>query len=86
MWRSGSKTETYLEYADVAIGYRIKGGVDVLTEIELPRPTPGPRDLLVKVKAVSVNPVDAKRRQGESPETARVEKNPATMPSRPWVK
>jgi len=52
------------------IGYRTKGGVEVLTDIELPRPTPGPRDLLVAVRAVSVNPVDTKRRQRESPETA----------------
>jgi zinc-binding alcohol dehydrogenase family protein len=50
------------------IGYRTQGGVDVLTDIELPRPSPGPRDLLVAVKAVSVNPVDTKRRQGESPD------------------
>src|SRR5437660_10341913 len=33
-----------------------------LTDIELPKPVPGPRDLLVKVEAVSVNPVDTKRR------------------------
>ena len=32
-------------------------------EIELPKPAPGPRDLLVWVKAVSVNPVDYKVRQ-----------------------
>jgi NADPH:quinone reductase-like Zn-dependent oxidoreductase len=53
-----------------AIGYRTMGGVEVLTDIELPRPAPGPRDLLVAVKAVSVNPVDTKRRQRESPPTA----------------
>ena len=29
-------------------------------EIELPKPAPSPRDLLVRVKAVSVNPVDYK--------------------------
>jgi zinc-binding alcohol dehydrogenase family protein len=51
-----------------AIGYKVAGDVGVLTEIELPRPTPGPRDLLVVVKAVSVNPVDVKRRQFEHPE------------------
>jgi NADPH2:quinone reductase len=32
-------------------------------EIEVPQPVPGPRDLLVKIKAVSVNPVDYKVRQ-----------------------
>jgi zinc-binding alcohol dehydrogenase family protein len=37
-------------------------------EIELPKPTPGARDLLVKVEAVSVNPVDYKqRKQATSP-------------------
>ena len=53
-----------------AIGYRAHGGTEVLTEIELPRPTPGPRDLLVAVRAVSVNPVDTKRRSFEQPATA----------------
>src|SRR5438270_12611935 len=33
-----------------------------LADIELPKPSPTPRDLLVKVEAVSVNPVDTKRR------------------------
>ena len=33
-----------------------------LIDIELPRPTPEGRDLLVSVQAVSVNPVDTKRR------------------------
>src|SRR5258708_34821525 len=53
-----------------AIGYNEKGGVEVLTEIELPRPEPGPRDLLVAVKAVAVNPGDVKRRRWEKPATA----------------
>ena len=38
-----------------------------LFELELPRPTCGPRDLLVRIEAVSVNPLDAverKRRAG----------------------
>jgi NADPH:quinone reductase-like Zn-dependent oxidoreductase len=42
-----------------AVGYRSAGGVEVLTDIEIPRPAAGPRDLLVAVRAVSVNPVDA---------------------------
>ena len=33
-----------------------------LADIELPKPAPAGRDLLVKVEAVSVNPVDTKRR------------------------
>jgi NADPH:quinone reductase-like Zn-dependent oxidoreductase len=39
-----------------------------LVEIELPTPQPGPRDLLVSVRAASVNPVDVKRRRWEEPE------------------
>jgi zinc-binding alcohol dehydrogenase family protein len=35
---------------------------DSLVELDLPRPEPGPRDLLVNVRAVSVNPVDTKIR------------------------
>src|SRR5580698_7884360 len=35
---------------------------DSLVELDLPRPQPGPRDLLVNVLAVSVNPVDTKIR------------------------
>ena len=35
-----------------------------LIDISLPAPTPGPRDLLVEVRAVSVNPVDTKVRAG----------------------
>lgn len=38
-----------------------------LVDIELPKPTPGPRDLLVKVEAVSVNPVDTKQRKTDTP-------------------
>jgi len=38
-----------------------------LTDIELPAPSPSGRDLLVKVEAVSVNPVDTKQRKAGSP-------------------
>lgn len=38
-----------------------------LVEVTLPEPVPGPRDLLVEVKAVSVNPVDTKIRSGGGP-------------------
>jgi alcohol dehydrogenase len=38
-----------------------------LTNIELPTPSPSGRDLLVKVEAVSVNPVDTKQRKAGSP-------------------
>ena len=39
-----------------------------LQDIELPEPVAGPRDLLVEVKAISVNPVDTKVRQNVQPE------------------
>ena len=38
-----------------------------LQDIELPQPVPGGRDLLVAVKAVSVNPVDTKVRKRAKP-------------------
>jgi len=38
-----------------------------LEDLELPAPQPGPRDLLVRVKAVSVNPVDTKVRRNRAP-------------------
>ena len=38
-----------------------------LLDIELPAPTPGPRDLLVAVQAISVNPVDTKIRSNVAP-------------------
>ncbi|MFI8383949.1 zinc-binding alcohol dehydrogenase family protein [Pseudomonas sp. NPDC079086] len=41
--------------------------VDALLDVELPAPTPGPRDLLVEVKAISVNPVDTKIRRNVAP-------------------
>ncbi len=39
-----------------------------LQDVDLPAPQPGPRDLLVEVKAISVNPVDTKVRQNAAPE------------------
>lgn len=53
-----------------AIGYRFSLPVEdpaCLVEEVLPEPTPGPRDLLVDVSAVSVNPVDTKVRRGNRP-------------------
>ncbi|HSI56048.1 MAG TPA: zinc-binding alcohol dehydrogenase family protein [Ideonella sp.] len=38
-----------------------------LLDLELPEPVPGAQDLLVEVRAVSVNPVDTKVRKGVAP-------------------
>lgn len=54
-----------------AIGYQHNGAVDrddALVDITQPVPTPGEHDLLVEVRAVSVNPVDVKIRKGVPPE------------------
>lgn len=40
---------------------------DALVDLDLPTPTPGDHDLLVEVKAVSVNPVDVKVRANATP-------------------
>ncbi|WP_336743926.1 zinc-binding alcohol dehydrogenase family protein [Aureimonas altamirensis] len=39
-----------------------------LVDVDLPRPTPSGRDLLVEIKAISVNPVDTKIRASGRPE------------------
>jgi NADPH2:quinone reductase len=49
-----------------AVGYKTAGPIDhpgSLHDIELPNPEPQARDLLVEIRAVSVNPVDTKVRQ-----------------------
>jgi zinc-binding alcohol dehydrogenase family protein len=54
-----------------AIGYQNSLPSDdesALLDLDLPRPDPGPRDLLVAVRAVSVNPVDTKVRMRAQPE------------------
>ncbi len=49
-------------------------GPEALVELELPRPEPGPHDLLVRVRAVALNPIDLKMRGGQkaSPERPRI--------------
>ncbi|CZT38045.1 zinc-binding alcohol dehydrogenase family protein [Rhizobium sp. 9140] len=54
-----------------AIGYNTPGAIDrkeALLDIDLPKPVPGGRDLLVEVRAVSVNPVDYKVRRSTGPQ------------------
>ena len=53
-----------------AVGYRNPLPItdpEALIDTDLPDPTPNPRDLLVRVKAVSVNPVDVKVRAKVAP-------------------
>ena len=53
-----------------AIGYDATGPVDApdaLRLFEAPRPVVGPRDLLVAVKGISLNPVDVKLRENRAP-------------------
>ena len=40
------------------------GGNDVIEVKEMPRPAPGPDEVLIRVRAASVNPIDWKIRQG----------------------
>jgi NADPH:quinone reductase len=53
-----------------AVGYRKPLPISdpaSLEDLEVPVPQPGPRDLLVRVEAVSVNPVDVKVRASSDP-------------------
>jgi zinc-binding alcohol dehydrogenase family protein len=53
-----------------AIGFFHNGPIDrddALVALDLPDPVPGPRDLLVEVRAISVNPVDTKVRRNAAP-------------------
>jgi NADPH2:quinone reductase len=55
-----------------AVAYKKTGPIDredALEDITLDTPTAAGRDLLVKINAVSVNPVDTKVRQRQAPES-----------------
>lgn len=47
-----------------AVRYHEFGGADVLVVEEVPRPVPGQDEVLVRVHAAGVNPIDWKMRQG----------------------
>ncbi len=59
-----------------AVRFDEYGGVDVLRVTEVDRPVPGPGQVLVRVKATSINPGEAKIRQG-----LLAQRWPATFPS-----
>jgi zinc-binding alcohol dehydrogenase family protein len=53
-----------------AVGYRHSHAIDhpdALLDVELPEPSPTGHDILVEVRAISVNPVDTKIRRGVAP-------------------
>lgn len=59
-----------------AVGYRNNLPISdprSLEDVELPAPVCGPRDLLVRVGAISVNPVDTKVRRSRRPAEGQVE-------------
>ncbi|MEO8164107.1 MAG: zinc-binding alcohol dehydrogenase family protein [Betaproteobacteria bacterium] len=58
-----------------AVGYRSSLPIDnaeSLLDLTLPDPVPGARDLVVAVKAISVNPVDTKVRMRAAPDPGQV--------------
>jgi NADPH:quinone reductase-like Zn-dependent oxidoreductase len=59
-----------------AVQFDEYGGLDVLQVVEVPDPVPGPGEVLVRVKAASINPGEAKIREG-----ALHSRFPATFPS-----
>jgi NADPH:quinone reductase-like Zn-dependent oxidoreductase len=59
-----------------AVRFDRYGGVDVLQVVEVERPVPGPGQVLVRVKATSINPGEGKIRSG-----ALAQRWPATFPS-----
>ena len=52
------------------------GGPEVLAQVEMQRPTPGHDEVLIKVHAAAVNPIDWKMRAGHVKEVF-----PLTFPS-----
>ncbi|MDE3722040.1 NADP-dependent oxidoreductase [Nocardiopsis sp. N85] len=46
-----------------AISQDVHGGPEVLREVRVPRPVPGPSGILVRVRAAGVNPTDWKHRE-----------------------
>ncbi len=59
-----------------AVRFDRYGGIDVLRVAEVERPVPGPGQVLVRVRATSINPGEAKIRSG-----ALAQRWPATFPS-----
>jgi NADPH:quinone reductase-like Zn-dependent oxidoreductase len=59
-----------------AVRFERYGGIDVLRVVAVPRPVPGPGQVLVEVRAAAINPGEARVREGEY-----AQRWPATFPS-----
>jgi NADPH:quinone reductase-like Zn-dependent oxidoreductase len=59
-----------------AVRFDQYGGLDVLKVVEVPQPQPGEGQVLIQVKAASINPGEAKIREGEL-----AKQFPSTFPS-----
>jgi NADPH:quinone reductase-like Zn-dependent oxidoreductase len=59
-----------------AVRFDRYGGVDVLRVVDVERPVPGPRQVLVRIKAAGINPGEAAIREG-----LLADRFPATFPS-----
>jgi len=59
-----------------AVRFDRYGGIDVLRVVEVERPVPGPRQVLVRMKAAGINPGEAMIREG-----VLADRFPATFPS-----
>src|SRR6185503_19105012 len=59
-----------------AVKFDRYGGIDELKVVEVDRPTPGKREVLVKIKAAGINPGEAAIREGKL-----AKQWPATFPS-----
>ncbi len=59
-----------------AVRFDEYGGIDVLKVVEVPRPVPGPGQVVVQVKAAGINPGEASIRKG-----LLADRWPATFPS-----
>ncbi len=54
-----------------AVAYQAAMNADdplALADVEIPTPVPGPRDCLIELRAIAINPVDIKIRQSVQPE------------------
>ncbi len=67
---SHTRTHTIEGWGDMrAISFDRFGGPEVLRVADVAKPAPGPQEVLVRVHATSVNPVDCQVRRGDYPQS-----------------